>query len=74
MQSPIVITGNANVFEAKVSVRVLDAGGNVIAQTFTTAACGTGCRGDFRSEVEVAIDTEQPGTIQVFESARGTAP
>ncbi len=69
MQSPIVITGNANVFEATVSVRVLDAGGNVIAQTFTTAACGTGCRGDFRSEVEVAIDTEQPGTIQVFESS-----
>lgn len=71
VQSPITIAGSANVFEATVSIRVLNANGDVIAETFTTAACGTGCRGDFRAEVEVdvPIDTEQPGTIQVFESS-----
>ena len=41
----------------------------VIAQAFTTAACGTGCRGDFSTQVEVPVDAEQPGTIQVFESS-----
>ncbi len=69
VQSPIVIAGSANVFEATVSVRVLDANGDVIAEAFTTAACGTGCRGDFSTQVEVPIDAEQPGTIQVFESS-----
>ena len=69
VQSPITITGSANVFEATVSVRVLDADGEVIAQTFTTATCGTGCRGDFSTQVEVPVDTEQPGTVQVFESS-----
>jgi hypothetical protein len=69
VQSPITITGSANVFEATVSIRVLDADGEVIAQAFTTATCGTGCRGEFSTQVEVPVDTEQPGTIQVFESS-----
>ncbi len=69
VHSPIAITGTANVFEATVSIRVLDANGEVIAQAFTTATCGTGCRGDFSTKVEVPIDAEQPGTIQVFESS-----
>lgn len=69
VRGSVLITGSANVFEATVSIRVLDATGNVIAETFTTATCGTGCRGDFSTRVEVPIDTEQPGTIQVFESS-----
>lgn len=69
VQSPILISGSADVFEATVSIRVLDANGDVIAEAFTTAACGTGCRGDFSTQVEVPIDAEQPGKIQVFESS-----
>ena len=69
VQSPVLITGSANVFEATVSIRVLDANGDVIAEAFTTAACGTGCRGDFSTQVEVPIGAEQPGTILVFESS-----
>jgi hypothetical protein len=69
LHSPITITGSANVFEATVSIRVLDTDGNMLAEAFTTATCGTGCRGDFRTEVEVPIDAEQPGTIQVFEAS-----
>jgi len=65
--SPVTIAGNADVFEATVNIRVLDANGEVIAESFAMATCGTGCRGDFSTQVDVPIDAEQPGTIQVFE-------
>jgi hypothetical protein len=35
------------VFEAHVGLRVRDASGRVVVQTWTTASCGTGCRGTF---------------------------
>ncbi len=66
---PVTISGSADVFEATVSIRVLDANGDVIVETFAMATCGTGCRGDFTTRVGVPIDVEQPGTIQVFESS-----
>lgn len=44
---PVMVRGTANVFEAQVGLRVRDAGGRVIVQTWTTASCGTGCRGTF---------------------------
>ncbi len=43
----VMVRGTANVFEAQVGLRVRDAGGRVIVQTWTTASCGTGCRGTF---------------------------
>ncbi|HEY7271538.1 MAG TPA: Gmad2 immunoglobulin-like domain-containing protein [Actinoplanes sp.] len=46
--SPITVTGTADVFEATVNARLLDADGKQIATAFTTASCGSGCRGDFR--------------------------
>ena len=49
------------------NIRVLDANGEVIAESFAMATCGTGCRGDFSTQIDVPIDAEQPGTIQVFE-------
>ena len=49
------------------NIRVLDGNGEVIAESFAMATCGTGCRGDFSTQVDVPIDAEQPGTIQVFE-------
>ncbi|NJP30944.1 Gmad2 immunoglobulin-like domain-containing protein [Micromonospora thermarum] len=65
--SPVTVTGTADVFEATVSVRVLDAGGREIATTFTTATCGTGCRGDYRASVSYRLDREQAGTVEVYE-------
>jgi hypothetical protein len=65
--SPITIAGSADVFEATVNIRVLDANGEIVAESFAMATCGTGCRGDFSTQVEVPIHTKQPGTIQVFE-------
>jgi len=47
ISSPVTVSGTANVFEANVTVRVLDAAGKELARTFTTATCGSGCRGDF---------------------------
>jgi Immunoglobulin-like domain of bacterial spore germination len=67
VSSPIIIAGSADVFEATVNIRVLDANGEVIAESFAMATCGTGCRGDFSTQIDVPIDAEQPATIQVFE-------
>ena len=65
--SPVTVAGNADVFEATVNIRVLDGEGEVIVESFAMATCGTGCRGDFSTQIDVPIDVEQPGTIQVFE-------
>lgn len=67
--SPVVIEGTANVFEATVSIRILDEDGNELADTFTTASCGTGCRGAYEKKVSFSIDEAQPGTIEVFEQS-----
>jgi germination protein M len=71
--NPVVIRGSANVFEANVSVEVLDASGQEIASTFTTATCGTGCRGTFAVSLEYEVDEEQDGTLVVHDDdAAGT--
>ena len=67
--SPVTVSGTADVFEATVSVRVLDSAGHEIARTFTTASCGTGCRGDYSVTVSYSVPRAQPGTIEVFESS-----
>jgi hypothetical protein len=63
------VSGTANVFEATVSLRILNARGKEIARTFTTATCGTGCRGDYSVSVSYRVDREQAGVIEVFESS-----
>jgi hypothetical protein len=62
-----IVEGTANVFEATVSIRLLDDDGNMLFEGFTTAACGTGCRGDYSKRIRFDIDHRQPGTIEVFE-------
>jgi germination protein M len=67
--SPVSIAGTANVFEATVSIRILDASGREIARAFTTATCGTGCRGDYEHELQFEITSAQRGIIEVFEES-----
>ena len=67
--SPLAVAGEANVFEATVSMRILDETGKEIATAFTTAKCGTGCWGAFVGEITFEVDHEQPGTLEVFESS-----
>jgi hypothetical protein len=69
VDNPVTVSGTANVFEATVSLRILNERGKEIARTFTTATCGTGCRGDYSASVEYRVDREQPGIIEVFESS-----
>jgi hypothetical protein len=75
--NPVTVRGSANVFEANVTVRILDENDDEIAHTFTTATCGTGCRGDFSVVVEYDVGHEQPGTIVVHDddaAGTGTPP
>ena len=67
--SPVTVSGTADVFEATVSVRILDSAGHEIARTFTTASCGTGCRGGYSVTIPYSVPRTQPGTIEVFESS-----
>lgn len=75
--NPVTVRGSANVFEANVTVRILDENGHEIAHTFTTATCGTGCRGDFSVVVKYKVGHEQSGTIVVQDddaAGTGTPP
>jgi Immunoglobulin-like domain of bacterial spore germination/Sporulation and spore germination len=77
VSSPVTVEGSANVFEANVTVVILDENDEEIARTFTTATCGSGCRGDFSVDVEYDVDHEQSGTIVVQDddaAGTGTPP
>jgi subtilisin family serine protease len=60
------VSGFANVFEANVNIRVRDADGKVIHETFTTATCGTGCWGDFAEKLKFDVHEEQDGRVEVL--------
>jgi spore germination protein GerM len=66
-RKPAVVFGSANVFEANVTIELLDASGREIFKTFTTATCGSGCRGTFGAKIRYVVDEEQPGTIVVHD-------
>jgi hypothetical protein len=66
LSSPMTVTGTADVFEATVNVRVLDSAGHEIATAFTTATCGTGCRGDYSVAVSYRLGDSQSGTVEVY--------
>jgi immunoglobulin-like protein involved in spore germination/sporulation and spore germination protein len=73
--SPVTIGGSADVFEAVVSIAILDQRGRTLASTFTMATCGTGCRGSYTADVRYDVGTRQPGTIRVYEvSAKDGSP
>jgi hypothetical protein len=60
-----------------VTVNVLDENEHVLGKTFTTATCGTGCRGTYSVPVGFDVDREQRGTIVVSDddaAGTGTPP
>lgn len=69
VSSPLSVVGEANVFEATVSMRILDENGDELATAFTTAQCGTGCWGAYVGEITFEVEHEQSGTLEVFESS-----
>jgi germination protein M len=71
--APVTVSGSANVFEANVTVLVLDAKGREVGRTFTTATCGSGCRGTFSTRVPYKVSEDQEGTVVVQDDdAAGT--
>ncbi len=62
---PLRIGGTANTFEATVSWEVVAPDGSILGSGFTTATCGTGCRGSFT--VVEPVDGSGPATLRVFE-------
>jgi germination protein M len=67
VSSPVEVSGTANVFEANVTAKLLDANGKELVSRFTTATCGTGCRGDFTVELPYQSAVEQQGTLVVHD-------
>lgn len=57
------VEGIANVFEASLTLQILDGAGEVVHEEFTTASCGTGCWGEFA--VELNADLIVPGESSV---------
>ena len=75
ISSPVKVSGSANVFEANVMIRVLDRNGKQLVETFTTATCGSGCRGEFSDSLSFKVGEEQVGRVEVFwESAEDGSP
>jgi hypothetical protein len=69
VSSPVTIAGTADVFEATVSIRILAEDGGEVAATFTTATCGSGCRGRYSTELFFFVEQTQNGVVEVFESS-----
>jgi hypothetical protein len=76
VSSPVTVAGMAEVYESTVSMRLLDAAGKEIVSTYTTAHCLPRCpfefsnrrHGNFSTAVSYRLSSEQPGTVQVYES------
>ncbi|MGH2821377.1 MAG: Gmad2 immunoglobulin-like domain-containing protein [Actinomycetota bacterium] len=62
-------SGTANVFEATVSYDLVTAAGDVLAEGFTTATCGTGCRGRFSKRIPFEVRERTLATLNLFESS-----
>jgi hypothetical protein len=63
VRGAVVMRGTANVFEAHLGLRVRDPSGRLLASTWTTATCGTGCRGTF--EKVIALPDSVRGDLVV---------
>jgi len=67
--NPLIVHGTANVFEATVSLALTDADGLIIWEGFTTATCGTGCRGEWETTIPYEVETPQMGSLVAWESS-----
>jgi len=69
VESPVIVTGIANVFEATFQIMLTDDDGEPLYEDFATASCGTGCWGDFSVEIPYEIDRDQFGALIVWENS-----
>jgi spore germination protein GerM len=67
VSSPLTVSGTANTFEATLQMRIVDSEGNEVGpETFDTATCGTGCRGDYEHQVEFEVSEETSAFLEVY--------
>ena len=77
VSGPLVVKGTANVFEANVGIEVRTESGKVLARTFTTATCGTGCRGRYQKTIDITVSRRTQVTLIVHDddaAGTGTPP
>ena len=67
VRGPLVVKGSANVFEAHVGLRVRGAAGPWVLDSWTTASCGTGCRGTFEKTIELPDSVRGVLVVEAFE-------
>jgi hypothetical protein len=70
VRSGFVVRGTANVFEANVTVELYRLQGSqrkLLARSFTTASCGTGCRGHYRLRVRFHVPVASRGLLVVHD-------
>ncbi|HXD70560.1 MAG TPA: GerMN domain-containing protein [Gaiellales bacterium] len=68
----VTVAGSADVFEAALTVRVLNERGRLLARRHILASCGTGCRGRYSVSIPYTVLRRQPGTIVIFDSGGGS--
>ena len=69
--SPLVIEGTANVFEGTVQIELEIEKGqhSEVIGTFTTASCGSGCRGEFSETLNFNVDKPTDARLRVYEES-----
>jgi hypothetical protein len=65
--SPIQVVGLSNVFEAVSQVMLTDDDGAPLYEDDVLATCGTGCWGEWQTEIAYTLDREQFGALIVWE-------
>jgi Sporulation and spore germination/Immunoglobulin-like domain of bacterial spore germination len=66
VRAPFTVSGIADVFEAALSYRLLDAAGHQLSAGASAASCGTGCAGTFSFSIpELGVSSDQTGTLVI---------
>lgn len=66
LRSPVVITGDASVFEAALQWRISDTGGRIIAEGNTMATQGAPGRGAYSVTAPYTVTTETVAFVEVY--------
>jgi Sporulation and spore germination/Immunoglobulin-like domain of bacterial spore germination len=66
VRAPLTVSGIADVFEAALSYRLLDASGHELSAGSSAASCATGCAGTFSFTIpELGVSSDQRGTLVI---------
>jgi hypothetical protein len=66
VHAPFTVRGVADVFEAGLTFKLLDASGRELGSGASSASCGTGCPGTFSFQIaETGVSSDQPATLVI---------